>query len=270
MKMEHGNQAWIRLWRDNAPGALGNEDEDIPALKAFPVEAQGRGAVIVCPGGGYSMRADHEGEPIALWLNSIGIPAFVLRYRVAPYKYPCALSDVQRAVRYVRHHAEQWAINGSKIGVLGFSAGGHLTASSGTLYDLGNPEAEDPIERQSCRPDAIIPCYPVITMNSAYTHEGSRLSLLGNNPEPELLEALSLDNRVTPDTPPTFLWHTADDGAVPVENSLRFAAALSRNKVPFDLHVFEHGRHGMGLATEDPHVASWAPVLGLWLERQQF
>jgi len=260
----------MKLWPNGAPFAQGDGDEDIPALKYYPVESKGRGAVVVCPGGGYGMRADHEGEPIALWLNSIGIPAFVLRYRVAPYQHPCPLLDVQRAVRYVRFHATENGINASKIGVLGFSAGGHLTASIGTHYDSGNPDAADPIDRQSCRPDAIIPCYPVITLKPPYYHEGSMLNLLGENADPELVELMSCETQVTPDTPPTFLWHTADDGAVPVENVFLFASALRKNNVPFDLHIYEQGHHGLGLADGDPHVASWTSVCGLWLKRQQF
>jgi acetyl esterase/lipase len=268
--MAGNNRDWIRLWQDNAPGALGNGPEDTPAIMAYPVQGEGRGAVIVCPGGGYGMRADHEGEPIAFWLNSIGIPAFVLRYRVAPYQYPCALNDVQRAVRYVRHHANDYGINVGKIGVLGFSAGGHLTTTIGTHYDSGNPQAEDPIDRESCRPDAIIPCYPVVTLKPPYAHEGSRINLIGVEPGEELLESLSNESQVTPDTPPTFLWHTADDAAVPVENAFLFASALSKNKVPFELHVYEKGRHGLGLSEEDPHVATWTSLCGTWLERQQF
>ncbi|WP_239613622.1 alpha/beta hydrolase [Cohnella mopanensis] len=268
--MVDNHREWIRLWQDGAPGALGSGEEDIPAIKAFLAGETGRGAVIVVPGGGYGMRADHEGDPIALWLNSIGIHAFVLRYRVAPYQYPCALKDVQRAVRHVRHHSTEWGINANKIGVLGFSAGGHLTASIGTMYDSGNPSAADPIERQSCRPDAIVPCYPVITMKEPYTHGGSALNLLGANPDPALIESLSCESQVTPDTPPTFLWHTADDGAVPVENALFFASALSKNKVPFELHIYEKGRHGLGLADDDSHVASWSKLCGTWLQRQQF
>ncbi|RED61763.1 alpha/beta hydrolase [Cohnella lupini] len=264
------DKEWIVLWPEGAPLAQGSTEEDIPAIQAFPVQGVGRGAVVVCPGGGYGMRAGHEGEPIALWLNSLGIHAFVLRYRVAPYRYPCALTDVQRAVRYVRHHSGEWGINAGKIGVLGFSAGGHLTASIGTHYDSGNPEAMDPIDRQSCRPDAILPCYPVITLKPPFYHGGSAINLLGDNPDPELIELLSCEGQVTPDTPPTFIWHTSDDAAVPVENALLFAAALSKNKVPFDLHVYEHGSHGLGLAEANPHVKSWTAVCGTWLESQQF
>lgn len=268
--MADTSSEWIKLWEDGAPLAQGIGDEDVPAITAYPVSGTGRGAVIVCPGGGYGGHAGHEGEPIAKWLNKIGIHAFVLRYRVAPYRYPCALSDVQRAVRYVRHHAGDWGINGNKIGVLGFSAGGHLTASIGTHYDTGNPQAADVIDRQSCRPDALVLCYPVITLKPPYYHVGSTINLLGDQPDPKLVDQLSCDEQVTEDTPPSFIWHTSDDGAVPVENALLFASALSKKKVPFDLHVYEKGRHGLGLAEDDAHVASWASVCGLWLERQQF
>jgi acetyl esterase/lipase len=268
--MDLNNRKWTELWPEGAPLATGVSDEDVPAIKAYLVQGQGRGAVIVCPGGSYGMRADHEGEPIALWLNSIGIHAFVLRYRVAPYLYPCALKDVQRAVRYARHHADVLGINGNKIGVLGFSAGGHLTASIGTQYDLGNPDALDAIDRQSCRPDAIVLCYPVITMKPPFYHEGSMVNLLGHTPDSEFIELLSIEGQVTSDTPPAFLWHTSDDAAVPVENSLMFASALRQKQVPFDLHIYETGNHGLGLAEEDAHVATWTSVCGLWLKRQQF
>ncbi len=259
---------WIQLWTENAPGAQGGGDEDVPALQAYPVQEKGRGAVIVVPGGGYGMRADHEGEPIALWLNDVGIPAFVLRYRVAPYRHPSPLTDVQRAIRYVRHHSGQWGINPARIAVLGFSAGGHLTASAGTLYDSGNPDATDPIDRESCRPDAFIPCYPVITMKLPHVHEGSRLNLLGDNPDQALVESLSCETRVTPDTPPAFIWHTADNEVVPVENALLLAGALSRNKVPYELHVYESGRHGLGLSEGDRHVATWTDLCGTWLTKR--
>lgn len=266
-----GNEReWIRLWPEGAPGAQGNGDEDTPAIMAYPAEGTGRGAVIVCPGGGYGMRADYEGEPIALWLSSIGIHAFVLRYRVAPYRYPCALNDVQRAIRLVRHRAEAWGINGSKIGVLGFSAGGHLTASSGTLYDYGLENAADPIDRHSCRPDALVLCYPVITMKPPFYHEGSMINLLGPDPDQELVERLSCEQQVTADTPPAFMWHTSDDEAVPVENCFLFASAMRKNGVPFDLHVYEHGPHGLSLGENDPHVATWTDVCGHWLRRNGF
>jgi acetyl esterase/lipase len=260
----------IELWPEGAPFAAGTSDEDRPALTPYLVGEGGTGAVIVCPGGGYGGRAGHEGEPIALWLNSLGISAFVLRYRVAPYSYPCALLDVQRAIRHVRLHAAEWGIDPGKVGVLGFSAGGHLTASAGVHYDLGNPEAADPAERQSCRPDLLVLCYPVITMHTPYTHSGSRSNLLGPNPSEDMIDLMSCELQVTPDTPPSFIWHTSGDEAVPVENALLLASALSKAKVPFDLHVYEKGGHGFGLAEWDPHIASWTTVCGLWLKRYGF
>jgi acetyl esterase/lipase len=257
------------LWPEGAPLATGNNEEDCPALTPFLVEGAGNSAVIVCPGGGYGMRAEHEGEPIALWLNSLGISAFVLRYRVAPYAYPSALLDAQRAIRYVRHHSQEMGIDPHKIGLLGFSAGGHLTASAGTHFDNGDPSASDLIEQESCRPALLILCYPVISMKEPYTHGGSRLNLLGSNPHPALIERMSNETQVTIDTPPAFLWHTSDD-PVAVENSLLFASALSRSKVPFDLHVYAKGPHGLGLAEEDEHVGTWTEVCAIWLKRNGF
>lgn len=266
---------WIRLWPERAPLARGGGAEDTPAIKPYlqPAGNGGghrRGLVIVCPGGGYVARADYEGEPIAEWLNSIGIPAVVLRYRVRPYRYPAALLDVQRAIRYVRHHASEWGIDGGKIGVLGFSAGGHLAASASTQYDGGAPEAEDPIERHSSRPDAAILCYPVITTRPPYGNAGVFATLLGERPDPAELDVNSCEERVTPDTPPAFLWHTADDEAVHVQNSLMYASALSRAGVPFDLHVYQSGPHGMALAERDPHVAGWKSACEHWLLRNGF
>lgn len=258
------------LWMHGAPYALGNADEDCPAITPYLVEGDNRPAVIVCPGGGYGMRAYHEGEPIAQWLNGLGISAFVLRYRVAPYQYPCALLDVQRAIRTVRFKAEQFRINPDQIGVLGFSAGGHLVSNAGTSYDKGNKEAEDVIEQMSCRPDLLILCYPVITLQGPFTHEGSRDNLLGKGAELAQAEQLSSELNVTEDTPPTFLWHTSDDAAVPVENSLLFAAALSKHKVLFDLHVYAKGRHGLGLADDEEHTRSWTDACASWLAFQNF
>ncbi|MBM7564134.1 alpha/beta hydrolase [Paenibacillus sacheonensis] len=266
--MAGSENALIELWPEGAPYAAGTTDEDRPALTPYPA-AGSKGAVIVCPGGGYGMRADHEGEPIALWLNSIGISAFVLRYRVAPYKHPSPLLDAQRAIRYVRLHAAEYGIDPEKIGILGFSAGGHLASSAATLYDSGRLEADDPIDRMSSRPNAAILCYPVISMGPA-GHSGSLANLLGDEPDAALVARMSTELQVTADTPPTFLWHTSDDAAVPVENALLFAAALSRAGVPFDLHVYEKGPHGMGLAERDPHVGNWTTVCGLWLKRYDF
>ncbi|MBN2983123.1 MULTISPECIES: alpha/beta hydrolase [Cohnella] len=258
------------LWPEGAPYATGSGDEDRPAIFPYVLEGKGNPAVIVFPGGGYGMRAHHEGEPIALWLNSIGISAFVLRYRVAPYQYPCAWLDAQRAIRTVRHEADRYGIDSARVGILGFSAGGHLASTAGTQYDAGRPDAEDAVERQSSRPDLTILCYPVISMDESITHAGSRLNLLGEDPDPELARKMSSETQVTPDTPPVFLWHTSDDGAVPVENSLAFATALRKQKVPFDLHVYAFGRHGLGLAEDEKHTNGWTGACASWLKLNGF
>lgn len=258
------------LWPSGAPGAVGDTKEDKPSIVPYVVDAGVmHGAVIVCPGGGYAMKASHEGEPIALWLNSIGISAFVLNYRVAPYKHPYPLMDAQRAVRYVRYHADRWRIDPHHIGVLGFSAGGHLASTIGTHYDSGRADANDPVDRVSCRPDAMVLCYPVITFGQ-YRHDGSMVNLIGSNSPDELRNSLSNELQVTPDTPPTFLWHTADDDVVPVENSLLFAEALSRCGVSFELHIYAHGQHGLGLALDDQHVGTWSQLCGQWLKELGF
>lgn len=261
----------IELWPGATQDAIGEKNEGCPSLTLYLAEGQEspRSAVIVYPGGGYGMRADHEGEPIARWLNELGISAFVLNYRVAPYRHPIPLQDAQRAIRTVRHHAEAWGIDPQRVGILGFSAGGHLASTAGTHYDSGNLEAADPIDRHSSRPDLMVLCYPVITMETQ-GHQGSKNNLIGEDASEELIRHLSSEQQVTPDTPPTFLWHTADDAAVPVENSLLFAAALSRHKVPFDLHVFESGRHGIGNAADHPEAYIWPDVCANWLRKQQF
>ncbi len=260
----------IELWDKDIPGFDPAISDHIPGIIPYIIDAQEpTGAVIVFPGGGYSHRAQHEGEPIALWLNSIGISAFVLEYRVSPYRYPYPLLDAKRAIRYVRYHAQEWNIDPKKIGILGFSAGGHLAATVGTHFDLGNSDSDDPIERVSCRPDAMVLCYPVITFVE-FRHDGSMRALLGDNPSPDMIDMLSNESQVTTDTPPAFLWHTANDQAVPVENSLLFAGALSKNKVPFELHIFPDGRHGLGLARENPQVREWTRLCENWLKTMGF
>ncbi|MFD0678487.1 MULTISPECIES: alpha/beta hydrolase [unclassified Paenibacillus] len=260
----------LLLWPNGTPNALGDAAEDKPTLVPYLVEVDHpTAAVVVCPGGGYARRADHEGEPIALWLNSLGISAFVVHYRVAPYKHPNPLLDAQRAIRTVRSRAKEWNIDSNRVGILGFSAGGHLASSAGTHYDNGQPDAEDPIEREGCRPDLLVLCYPVISFIS-FKHSGSKQNLLGESPDAALVEHMSSEYQVTEQTPPAFLWHTADDASVPVENSLIFASSLSRNKVPYELHVFESGRHGLGLAAEQPGVRAWPELCADWLKRQGF
>jgi acetyl esterase/lipase len=260
----------INLWEGQAPGYNAQYSEEQPSITPYVIEdGKVHSALIVFPGGGYCMRADHEGEPLALWLNSLGISAFVLNYRVAPYKYPYPIMDAQRAIRLVRHRAQEWKIDGEKIGILGFSAGGHLASSAGTHYDYGNKTSEDVVERMSSRPDAMVLCYPVITFGE-YRHDGSMVALLGHKPDEELRNSFSNENSVTEDTPCTFLWHTSDDGAVPVENSLMFASALRKSKVPFELHVFPKGPHGLGMAEGIPQVDQWVRLCESWLKSINF
>ncbi len=259
------------LWPGAAPGALGNEDADQPMLTAYLPAKPGGSAVVVCPGGGYRVLAmDHEGKQIAEWLNARGIAAFVLKYRLGPrYQHPAPLTDAQRAIRTVRHNAKEFGIAPDRIGIWGFSAGGHLASTAGTHFDSGDPGAADPIDRESSRPDFMILAYPVITMTE-FTHGGSRRNLLGANPDPKLVALLSNEKQVTPQTPPAFLFHTADDAGVPVENSVNFFLALRKAKVPAELHVYEHGPHGVGLAPRDPVLSTWPARLEDWLKLHRF
>lgn len=240
---------------------VSNQNAQSGVLIPYLVESEEpRGAVIVCPGGAYEHLAPHEGEPIARWANSLGYSAFVLHYRLA--QHPAPLEDAQRAVQLVRAKASEFNILPEKIAILGFSAGGHLAASAGTFFTSGDSTAKDPIERCSSRPDAMILCYPVISFGP-YGHRGSMVNLLGGEPSEDLRERLSLENSVTKETPPCFIWHTADDEAVPVENSLLFARALREKKVPFALHIYPEGRHGLGLG--EGLEASWTELCGKWL-----
>lgn len=258
------------LWEGVIPYHDGKNDEEVPVITPFLLDRQEKhGAVIVCPGGGYSRRAEHEGAPVAKWLNSIGISAFVLDYRVSPSQHPVPLLDVQRAIKYVRYHAEEWNLDKHKIGVLGFSAGGHLVSTAATQPDIGNKNASDPIDRENSRPDIAILCYPVISFLQFY-HEGSLINLLGENSSEAERLLLSSEMNVSENTPPVFIWHTADDAAVPVENSLIFAQALSKYQIPFEMHIFPNGRHGLGLAEDDPIVGKWTDLCKAWLFKQGF
>lgn len=260
---------WLELWEHGAPLREGEGSEDRPAIKPFLInrpEERPSGCIIVCPGGAYTRRAGHEADPIAQWLNGIGLSAVVLRYRVQPYRHPCPLLDAQRAIRYVRHRAAEWNLDPARIGILGFSAGGHLASTAAVHFDRGDPEAEDPIDRHSCRPDAQVLCYPVITFKE-FGHRGSMYNLLGPEPNEELVQLLSNDGHVSKDTPPAFIWHTADDQAVPMENAMVMSMALRANRVPHELHVFESGRHGLGLSGELPDVAAWTKLCERWLDR---
>ncbi len=264
------------LWAGDAPGNLGKELKDIPTLTPYfaPPEKATGASVIVCPGGGYAALAPHEGFQYAIWLNEQGISGFVLKYRLGihGYRHPAMMQDVQRAIRYVRANAKKWNLDANRIGVMGSSAGGHLAATALTHFDAGNPGASDPIDRVSSRPSLGILCYPVITMGPD-THSGSKLNLLGENPDSSLVELLSNEKQVTRDTPPVFIFHTYEDSAVKVENALEFAGALRRHGVSFALHIYPKGAHGMGLGTEqwDPGARHpWTFECARWLKEQGF
>ncbi|GGG75839.1 alpha/beta hydrolase [Paenibacillus radicis (ex Gao et al. 2016)] len=254
------------IWPEGAV----DEASEIPFLTPY-LKATDKplAAIIVLPGGGYAYRAEHEGKPIAEWLNDIGLHAFVLDYRVAPNQHPHPLNDAKRALRLVRSRAAEFGVDPSRIGILGFSAGGHLASTAGTQYDAGDVESADPIERVSSRPDLMVLCYPVISLGK-YTHPGSLVNLLGEDSSQQQRDSLSGELQVTSDTPPTFLWHTADDSAVPVQNSLLFSQALSENGVPFELHVYESGHHGLGLAYDHPEAHTWTLNCANWLKRRGF
>jgi acetyl esterase/lipase len=264
------------LWPDGAPGALGKEDKDIPTLTPYlpdPGKATGA-AVVICPGGGYGGLAPHEGAQYAQFLNESGIAGFVLKYRLGPggYRHPAMLQDAARAVRTVRARAGEWKMDPKRIGIMGSSAGGHLASTLLTHFDAGKPDAADPIEQQSSRPDLGILCYAVISLGE-FGHRGSMNNLLGKDPSPELVRELSNELQVTKDTPPCFIWHTYEDGGVPVENSLQFAAALRKAGVPFDLHIYQKGQHGLGLGTRDWNPEKrhpWTRDCIFWLQAQGF
>ncbi|MGA2853880.1 MAG: alpha/beta hydrolase [Verrucomicrobiota bacterium] len=297
----------IPLWPDGAPGALGAKSNDIPTLTPYLPDAtkttdltrQNNGtprqravwntatrattsltrqsnatavaAMVICPGGAYVGLAPHEGNDYALWLNQHGVTCFVLKYRLGSsgYHYPAEFEDVTRAIRWVRAHAADYHIDPNRIGIMGSSAGGHLASMILTHFDSGDTNSPDPVERQSSRPDIGILCYPVITMGE-FTHRGSRNSLLGTNQSPEMVKYLSSELQVTANTPPCFLWTTFEDRTVPMEDSMMFAEALRKNRVPFDLHIYQKGGHGMGLKDKPPfaHPHPWAADCLFWLKQQ--
>jgi len=260
------------LWPDGAPGAVGAEAADKPTIAIFPApkETANGAAVVVCPGGGYGgLAADYEGDDVARWFNEQGVTGIVLRYRLGQrYHHPAPLQDAQRAIRTVRHRAKSLGIDPQRIGILGFSAGGHLTSTAATHFDSGDPNADDPIQRLSCRPDFAIMCYPVISMTEEFTHKGSRRNLLGDKPSAELMKHLSSEKQVTPETPPCFLWHTTGDKAVPAENSIAFYLACKKQDVPVEMHIFEKGRHGLGLGQPDHAASAWPNLCVAWLKER--
>ena len=269
----HAQSKPIALWENGAPGAVGNEPQDIPTIAPFfaPKDSATGAAIIVCPGGGYSHLSEiKEGSDVAKWLNSLGITAFVLKYRLGMrYHAPSQLFDAARALRTVRSRAKEWNLDPNRIGILGFSPGGHLAATLGTHFDAGKADSPDAIERVSSRPDLMILIYPVITMGE-FAHAGSKKYLLGDNPTPEAVKLYSNELRVTKDTPPTFIVHSVADPGVPVENSLLFANALRNAHVPFEMHLYEQGPHGFGLAPNNPILASWTKRCADWLSVHGF
>jgi acetyl esterase/lipase len=259
----------VLLWPDGAPGAQGTEDVDKPTLTIFLPEGVNatKTGVVVAPGGGYThLSMVKEGSDVAHWLNERGVAAFVLTYRLGPkYHHPVEMEDAQRAIRMVRANAAEYGIAEDHIGMWGFSAGGHLAATAGTHFDAGVAGATDVVEQKSSRPDFLILAYPVITFEEAGVHSGSRLYLLGEHPDPTMMQSLSAELQVTKDTPPTFLFATTDDGTVPVMNSVMFYSALVREGIPVEMHLFQHGRHGAGLAPGNPELSPWTELLAKWM-----
>lgn len=270
----------IPLWPDKAPHTVGDSPADKPSLTVFrasPDKANGA-AVVVCPGGGYGFLADdHEGKQVAAFLNGLGVTAFVLKYRIVQKDrpgplHPAPLADAQRAIRLVRHRAKEFGIDPGRVGIMGFSAGGHLASTAGTHFDAGAQKADDAVEKQSCRPDFLILAYPVISMEDGVGHGGSRNNLLGPKPDPNLIAHYSNDKQVTKDTPPTFIFHTNADTAVIPENAIRFYLACKKAGVPVELHLYEKGKHGVGLGRDpkwtggETSVATWPDRLAEWMK----
>lgn len=260
------------LWPDGAPGAKGTADGDKPSLTIYlpPKEKATGAAIVICPGGGYGHLAmDHEGHQIGQWLNSFGVAGFILKYRHrnsgAGYGHPAPLQDAQRAVRTVRSKAGQWGVDPDRIGILGFSAGGHLASTALTHFSDKVYEPRDGIDQASGRPDFGVLVYPVISLVEAYTHKGSGRNLLGADPDTKLLVKMSNEKQVTAETPPTFLIHTWEDQAVPAENSIYFYLALREAKVPAEMHVFLKGRHGFGLGQNHGAVSAWPGLCEKWM-----
>jgi acetyl esterase/lipase len=263
----------LRLWAERAPRATGDKEADIPVMLAYlpdPAKANGC-AVVVCPGGGYSgLAMDYEGKDVAKWLSDHGIAAFVLKYRVSPYGQPCPMLDGQRAIRTVRLNAKAWGIDWKRIGILGFSAGGHVASTVGTHWDKYIPGSEDPVNGQSCRPDFMVLVYPVITMKDKITHAASRKILLGEHPTQKLIDLYSNELQVKDDTPPAFIVHSVPDDVVPVKNSELFADALKAHKVAYSFMELPTGYHGFGMGKGDPKLTIWTDECLRWLDAQGF
>lgn len=263
----------LNLWPSAAPLANGDAPADTPTLAVYlpdPATANDCG-IVVCPGGGYShLSMIREGSDVAHWLNDHGIAAFVLKYRINPYRQPAPMLDGQRAMRLARSHAADWKIDPNRLGMMGFSAGGHVASTVGTHFDSGKPDAADPIDRLNCRPDFLVLLYPVISMKTPIAHSGSRHFLLGDTPSDDLVESLSNEMQVTAQTPPTFLAASKTDPTVKIINSELFYQALQKNSVPSQLVEFDTGGHGWGLAPKTPELAVWKDKCLTWLDERGF
>jgi len=269
MQAQHDS---FRLWAGDAPLAKGKSEADVPMLFAYPAPpeiATGVG-VIICPGGGYGrLSMEKEGREAALWLNTLGISAFVLKYRLGSnsYQHPAPLQDVQRAMLLVRHKSSQWKLDTAKIGVLGFSAGGHLASTLGTHFDKLYYQPNDEIDKANhLRPNFMLLIYPVISMQEVNAHTGSRKNLLGENPTQELKDLLSNEMQVTAQTPPTFLTHACDDATVPVGNSISFFTALRTYKIPAEMHIYPYGGHGYGMRRHLGVHTEWYKHAEIWFK----
>jgi acetyl esterase/lipase len=275
-----GRAQEIALWPNGAPGAKGTAAADKPTITPYPATVKPNGAaVVIFPGGGYSgLAMDHEGMQPALWLNTKGVSAFVVRYRLgsAGYRHPIEMGDGQRAIRWVRANAAKYGIDPKRVGVLGFSAGGHMASTVSTHYDDGDPKAADSIDRQGCRPDFSILGYPVITMDASFTHMGSRTNLLGTNPSQALVDSLSNEKQVTSRTPPAFLFHSTDDNVVPIRNSYAYRDSCRKRGVAVEMKVYDHGGHGYGMADgkggapTDSVLNTWPGLAAKWMEAHGF
>ncbi len=259
----------LPLWESGAPGALGKEAKDIPmALVRLSKSDQPTGALIICPGGGYGgLAMDHEGEQFAAWANELGLAAIICdyRHRGKGYGHPAPSDDAKRVIRLTRAKASEWQVDPKRVGIIGFSAGGHLVSTILTQFDDGDPSSSDPIARQSSRPDYGILCYPVIMFGHPLSHKGSEKNLLGDSPDPKLVASLANHERVHRNTPPTFLMHTLEDKVVPVDNALSFYSAMVKHDVPGELHVYEFGQHGIGLGRDVPDASQWPEACKRWL-----
>lgn len=260
----------FELWEAEVPQAVGDAEKDRPSVEVYSLETdQPTPVVVVCPGGGYGgLAMGHEGDQIAAWLNENGVAAVVLNYRHRGkgYGHPVPMLDAQRAIRLTRAHSEDWNLDPTKVGIMGFSAGGHLASTISTHFDSGHPAAEDAVDHQSCRPDFAILCYGVLTMGTEYTHKGSQNNLLGADAPIDLIESMSNEKQVTADTPPTFLFHTDEDSGVLPENSVAFYLALRKHKVPAEMHIFRKGPHGVGLAAKIPGTNQWPDLCVNWMK----